>query len=116
MPEGSSTHQGHKRPMSREHLLSTTYHHRIGRYSRSVTQAKICPRFSLRMSDKPDGTADANITPSFAIRARVARLASWRPNNSNLAFFFLAWPRKINFFLASFYFQELFLISRVILN
>jgi hypothetical protein len=29
MPEGSSTRQGHKRPMSREHLLSTTYHHRI---------------------------------------------------------------------------------------
>ena len=34
MPEGSSTHQGHKRPMSREHILSTIYHHRIGRYSR----------------------------------------------------------------------------------
>ena len=46
MPEGSSTHQGHKRPMSHEHLLSTIYHHRIGRYSRSVTRAKLCLRFS----------------------------------------------------------------------
>jgi hypothetical protein len=69
MPEGSSIHQGHKRPMSREHLLSTIYHHRIGRYSRSVTQAKICPRFSMRMTDKPDDAADTNITPSFAILA-----------------------------------------------
>jgi hypothetical protein len=68
-PEGSSTHQGHKRPMSREHLLSTIYHHRIGRYSRSVTRAKICLRFSIHMTDKPDETADTNITPSFAILA-----------------------------------------------
>jgi ribosomal protein S12 methylthiotransferase accessory factor YcaO len=69
MPERSSTHQGHKRPMSREHILSTIYHHRIGRYSRSVTQEKICPRFSMRMTDKRDDTADTNITPSFAILA-----------------------------------------------
>jgi hypothetical protein len=69
MPEGSSTHQGHKHPMSHEHILSTIYHHRIGRYSRSVTQAKICPRFSMCMTDKPDDTADTIITPSFAILA-----------------------------------------------
>lgn len=42
MPEGSSTHQGHKRPMSHEHLLSTIYHdHCYGKRQKLLQQTPL---------------------------------------------------------------------------
>ncbi|CAB4022717.1 DNA transposase THAP9-like [Paramuricea clavata] len=42
MPEGSSTHQGHKRPISCEHLLSTIYHdHCYGKRQKLIQQTPL---------------------------------------------------------------------------